>query len=146
MFMFVLYLLGFVFFFFFFQAEDGIRDDLVTGVQTCALPIWPGRGWRWSGAGGEPCAGRTRHRSGRCPDAGQRQRWYSRPPAPPPVATIPVGVAPSPHGLPWTGPPGIIGGVPSIEAVSAPPAPLDRLPTAWTWAATRRVAGQSTSL
>ena len=27
---------------FFFQAEDGIRDDLVTGVQTCALPICPG--------------------------------------------------------------------------------------------------------
>ena len=27
------------FLFFFFQAEDGIRDDLVTGVQTCALPI-----------------------------------------------------------------------------------------------------------
>src|SRR5258708_1785825 len=26
--------------FFFFQAEDGIRDDLVTGVQTCALPIF----------------------------------------------------------------------------------------------------------
>src|SRR5205823_11071978 len=24
----------------FFQAEDGIRDKLVTGVQTCALPIW----------------------------------------------------------------------------------------------------------
>src|SRR2546425_13000779 len=29
-----------VFFFFFFQAEDGIRDKLVTGVQTCALPIY----------------------------------------------------------------------------------------------------------
>src|SRR5258708_26382278 len=28
-----------MFVFFFFQAEDGIRDDLVTGVQTCALPI-----------------------------------------------------------------------------------------------------------
>src|SRR3989337_3489604 len=28
-----------VFFFFFFQAEDGIRDATVTGVQTCALPI-----------------------------------------------------------------------------------------------------------
>ena len=28
-----------LFIFFFFQAEDGIRDDLVTGVQTCALPI-----------------------------------------------------------------------------------------------------------
>src|SRR6266540_6509537 len=27
-------------FFFFFQAEDGIRDRDVTGVQTCALPIW----------------------------------------------------------------------------------------------------------
>src|SRR5207244_8424751 len=27
------------FYYFFFQAEDGIRDDLVTGVQTCALPI-----------------------------------------------------------------------------------------------------------
>src|SRR5207248_7067545 len=25
---------------FFFQAEDGIRDRTVTGVQTCALPIW----------------------------------------------------------------------------------------------------------
>src|SRR5690348_17656537 len=38
----------FFFFFFFFQAEDGIRDGRVTGVQTCALPIWealdPGRG------------------------------------------------------------------------------------------------------
>src|SRR2546425_11121746 len=29
-------------FFFFFQAEDGIRDKLVTGVQTCALPILSG--------------------------------------------------------------------------------------------------------
>src|SRR2546426_12561058 len=28
-----------LFFFFFFQAEDGIRDYKVTGVQTCALPI-----------------------------------------------------------------------------------------------------------
>src|SRR6266481_335501 len=39
-------------FFFFFQAEDGIRDGTVTGVQTCALPIclharsgsWPAMG------------------------------------------------------------------------------------------------------
>src|SRR5439155_7118597 len=30
-----------VLFFFFFQAEDGIRDGHVTGVQTCALPIYP---------------------------------------------------------------------------------------------------------
>src|SRR5216684_5890850 len=34
------------FFFFFFQAEDGIRDVAVTGVQTCALPISTTRG-RW---------------------------------------------------------------------------------------------------
>src|SRR2546422_5555625 len=35
-------------FFFFFQAEDGIRDVAVTGVQTCALPISSSRelGWR----------------------------------------------------------------------------------------------------
>src|SRR6478672_12172839 len=31
--------MGLFFFFFFFQAEDGIRDLIVTGVQTCALPI-----------------------------------------------------------------------------------------------------------
>src|SRR5260370_24322768 len=29
--------------FFFFQAEDGIRDSSVTGVQTCALPIYAGQ-------------------------------------------------------------------------------------------------------
>src|SRR2546426_7380390 len=33
-------------FFFFFQAEDGIRDYKVTGVQTCALPIY----WHRSGS------------------------------------------------------------------------------------------------
>src|SRR6266498_4974431 len=31
-------------YFFFFQAEDGIRDADVTGVQTCALPICPRTG------------------------------------------------------------------------------------------------------
>src|SRR5260370_8579331 len=31
---------GVRYFFFFFQAEDGIRDSSVTGVQTCALPIY----------------------------------------------------------------------------------------------------------
>src|SRR5688572_32290253 len=35
--------------YFFFQAEDGIRDLTVTGVQTCALPIWM-RAWRIQGA------------------------------------------------------------------------------------------------
>src|SRR5699024_11356672 len=54
----------------FFQAEDGIRDRNVTGVQTCALPILtPAIAWR-RGKGGSrtraasarPCAG-----SGRVP-------------------------------------------------------------------------------
>src|SRR5256885_13071008 len=32
---------------FFFQAEDGIRDYKVTGVQTCALPIYQEKGGYW---------------------------------------------------------------------------------------------------
>src|SRR5437870_7164486 len=38
------------FIFFFFQAEDGIRDGHVTGVQTCALPI-SGQLPAWQGVG-----------------------------------------------------------------------------------------------
>src|SRR5689334_23899065 len=38
---FFFFFIFFFFFFFFFQAEDGIRDGTVTGVQTCALPIYP---------------------------------------------------------------------------------------------------------
>src|SRR2546425_8739293 len=40
--------------FFFFQAEDGIRDKLVTGVQTCALPIYPVLLREQTGAPGDP--------------------------------------------------------------------------------------------
>src|SRR5438552_19131346 len=43
---------------FFFQAEDGIRDDLVTGVQTCALPIWGRARARARTQPGPPRAGR----------------------------------------------------------------------------------------
>src|SRR5207244_10195642 len=47
-----------------FQAEDGIRDDLVTGVQTCALPICRSQGdairenlcVRFAGRSGYPLA------------------------------------------------------------------------------------------
>src|SRR5256886_6514457 len=50
--------------FFFFQAEDGIRDLTVTGVQTCALPISGGvpqdRPWRLEDGG----AGGVLHRPG----------------------------------------------------------------------------------
>src|SRR2546426_10808888 len=45
----------FVFFFFFFKAEDGIRDYKVTGVQTCALPICGMRRSPAPGAGTSPC-------------------------------------------------------------------------------------------
>src|SRR5438270_5070447 len=40
-------------FFFFFQAEDGIRDWTVTGVQTCALPIYLIDQVRWARANPE---------------------------------------------------------------------------------------------
>src|SRR5256885_12175714 len=40
--MLVFYVILTIVYFFFFQAEDGIRDYKVTGVQTCALPICKG--------------------------------------------------------------------------------------------------------
>src|SRR6266446_3458526 len=49
-----------MFFFFFFQAEDGIRDYKVTGVQTCALPIWLRQQYRFSSECGHMEAGRRR--------------------------------------------------------------------------------------
>src|SRR5256885_14331117 len=63
---------------FFFQAEDGIRDYKVTGVQTCALPIW--RRWRSGGGGGsrgrEDGVHRRSHRRGR--EQNQRHQGGSR--------------------------------------------------------------------
>src|SRR5258708_30389818 len=66
--------------FFFFQAEDGIRDDLVTGVQTCALPICDllarAQADRRPGtAGARPITargGRPLYRCGRSGTAGRR--------------------------------------------------------------------------
>src|SRR5689334_23968592 len=49
---------GFFFYFFFFQAEDGIRDGTVTGVQTCALPIF------WRRAARRDAVRRCRQRCG----------------------------------------------------------------------------------
>src|SRR5688500_19754704 len=58
--------------FFFFQAEDGIRDYKVTGVQTCALPISPSpaasRCATWTAARSWP-PGRTPGRSAGWPGA-----------------------------------------------------------------------------
>src|SRR6185437_9432722 len=50
-----------IIYFFFFQAEDGIRDKLVTGVQTCALPICPAAPAAPAGAAG-PVPGTPHHR------------------------------------------------------------------------------------
>src|SRR2546430_6858365 len=44
------------FFFFFFQAEDGIRDLTVTGVQTCALPISIDTQWHRRSGTSPTCA------------------------------------------------------------------------------------------
>src|SRR2546428_8098443 len=46
-------------FFFFFQAEDGIRDLIVTGVQTCALPISPEEDPTWVRGRDDRCARRS---------------------------------------------------------------------------------------
>src|SRR5207245_7371250 len=56
-------------FFFFFQAEDGIRDATVTGVQTCALPI------SRPGGGPAPTAGPP---PGRAPAPALRPRSEER--------------------------------------------------------------------
>src|SRR6516162_11593590 len=57
-FFFFVFILVFMLFFFFFQAEDGIRDYKVTGVQTCALPIY-GR-WRVRAVHHTTCAVRDK--------------------------------------------------------------------------------------
>src|SRR5256885_4517699 len=67
--------------FFFFQAEDGIRDYKVTGVQTCALPIWQ-RAVPWLPSKGErgwhrPGRGYPRRASGSRAVA-PRDRWSAR--------------------------------------------------------------------
>src|SRR5256885_14430691 len=64
------------FFFFFFQAEDGIRDYKVTGVQTCALPITPRRSGspnrHWAGSCRSPRARRRAPRDSRYAPAPDR--------------------------------------------------------------------------
>src|SRR2546430_6404679 len=67
------------FFFFFFQAEDGIRDLTVTGVQTCALPISDSpTARRWPAAPRDSCRVAAGARGSRCPDA-----WTGAPPLEP---------------------------------------------------------------
>src|SRR2546427_12939250 len=79
-------LLTIVLFFFFFQAEDGIRDLTVTGVQTCALPIYCRR-----------AAARRRGAAVRLPGLGRGARHHGlhavcrwRPPHPQLAAAAPA--------------------------------------------------------
>src|SRR5688500_20338183 len=61
---------------FFLQAEDGIRDYKVTGVQTCALPIWSGSrpdGFDEAKAGRALRRPRDRPRGDQGPDGRQRR-------------------------------------------------------------------------
>src|SRR5690606_39554654 len=53
--------------FFFFQAEDGIRDFHVTGVQTCALPISPGTSAAGSPRWTTPATGSAQKPHGQAP-------------------------------------------------------------------------------
>src|SRR5207244_5234302 len=73
---------------FFFHAEDGIRDDLVTGVQTCALPIWSRGGHTFEPVGSVPLKGLDQ------PVAAAEVVWVptgeDRPPLPPQLTTDPT--------------------------------------------------------
>src|SRR5229473_4327398 len=95
---------------FFFQAEDGIRDKLVTGVQTCALPISgrcrppESRGAEAAGQGGNDGARQAAH------PAPTRDRQSSGA-----SALAPVGPCPQA----WTDPPKAL-------AASACPTPRTR--------------------
>src|SRR2546429_7139774 len=55
--------------FFFFQAEDGIRDVAVTGVQTCALPISERETLGRRCGTARPCGGESANLLSRCLDA-----------------------------------------------------------------------------
>src|SRR6266496_1358303 len=65
-----------LYFFFFFQAEDGIRDLYVTGVQTCALPIFARERLHKHGPEGhDPASAVRRRRAEPAPaPAGRRER------------------------------------------------------------------------
>src|SRR5215211_7388195 len=54
----------------FLQAEDGIRDHCVTGVQTCALPISSAQSQGWQSANHAPPMSRSRPAS---PPSGRRR-------------------------------------------------------------------------
>src|SRR5256885_8198444 len=71
--------------FFFFQAEDGIRDYKVTGVQTCALPICPS----------------ARRGRGTCAALGTSSHHRSRTPSTTSSPSTPAATATHSRAAPW---------------------------------------------
>src|SRR5437762_9457372 len=63
---------------FFFQAEDGIRDTSVTGVQTCALPISNEYAGKGGHDGHSPHCGRRGGSVGRSPPREKKRRDDSK--------------------------------------------------------------------
>src|SRR5207244_7986863 len=74
------------------QAEDGIRDDLVTGVQTCALPILPlpEDRPRLDALKGEIAAARERTGARRQAARGDFDRWLASADAKAMTANVPA--------------------------------------------------------
>src|SRR5205085_8528078 len=91
-----LFLIGCSSRFFFFQAEDGIRDLTVTGVQTCALPIYRGGDWAQRQqlarcrSAGNPVGS---YFAGRLPPAAARHDRGPAPPADHPPGPLEIGRA-----------------------------------------------------
>src|SRR2546427_7218549 len=103
--------------FFFFQAEDGIRDLTVTGVQTCALPI-SSSGRRARDARDHGAA----HLGDGVPAAAAGPLRLRQPPRAPPVAGGGGGRAPrAPPGAPRGG-----AGCPGAPRPPPPPPPPPR--------------------
>src|ERR1041385_2650852 len=80
--------------FFFFQAEDGIRDVAVTGVQTCALPIWRKCRCGCAGERGRSAAGPVARR----PASSRSQRMAATTTMAPPAVLLEE----APRRRPWT--------------------------------------------
>src|SRR3712207_9576276 len=112
---------------FFFQAEDGIRDIGVTGVQTCALPI-SGRRPAAAGRISTAAVRRDRLRDGW---EGRRGRW----PGGPPLRPLPSGGGggrrgPPPRGYtPPAGPAAETPGLRGHTRARPPPPPPPRDPS-----------------
>src|SRR3989454_12222429 len=105
-------------YFFFFQAEDGIRDYKVTGVQTCALPICREIERRHDDLGPPPIVEGFRQARERDRDARRERDLRRRRAHQPAVAAPQLGERRPPHVVPRGG----AARLPEIEKLAEPPA------------------------